>query len=102
MRSSLSDWNVSAGGVRKDTPKVPPEKGDAGLKRQKYQTHTSSQVVLDELPLELLLSVLEWGRDKLDRNGSLPSLQNPERTPILLRMKMATTRLRLSDGLWGF
>lgn len=83
---------VPARGVRKDSPKVLPEKGDAGLKRQKYQIHTSSQIILKELPPELLLSALEWDRNKVDKSGSLQSLQDPERIPVLLRMEMAATR----------
>lgn len=93
---SLSDWDVPAGGVRKDSPgrqghpKVPPEKGAAGLERQKVpEPYLPPE---DSGRATTSCCSQPWGGNKLDRNGSLQFLQGPERSHALLRMEMAAIR----------
>lgn len=75
------------------------------LKDKRYQIHPYPQKSLDELPSAAALSPAGGGgmqRNKLNRNGNLLSLQDPERSPTLLRMEMTAIRKRFSVGLRAF
>lgn len=72
------------------------------LKDKRYQIHPYPQKSLDELPSAAALSPGGEGGNKLNRNDSLLSLQDPERSPTLLRIEMTAIRKRFSVGLRAF
>lgn len=72
------------------------------LKDKRYQIHPYPQKSLDELPSAAVLGPGGEGGNKLNRNDSLLSLQDPERSPTLLRMEMTAIRKRFSVDLRAF
>lgn len=99
-------WCQKGLSERQGPPKVPSEKGDAIPERQKIPDSSRSIPTPRRVWMsyhQLLLSALRGGGgDKLNRNGSLLSLQDPERSPTLLRMEMTAIRKRFSVGLRTF
>lgn len=85
----------------RDLPKFHQRREMLSLNDKRYQIHPYPQKSQDELPSAAALSP-GWGRNKLNRNGSLLSLQDPERSPTLLRMEMTAIRKRFSVGLRAF